>query len=164
MPTIEQTKAFVSQRHAGQEYRPGEPYTGHLYRVHDHLRRLFPDASEAVQHAALLHDVLEDTDTTEDELRALGYDDETIEIVRLVTKDPSDGFGYQERIEKVIIGSGNLGAMRVKRADNEDNGDPSLMVHMPPERQKSMMRKYMRARLALDEAIALIEQVHATPP
>jgi len=80
MPTIEDTKALIARAHAKQTDKAGKPYVEHLMRVYhrskqkrasipDHL--VSPEEWEHVLHAALLHDILEDTPYTADDLSAL---------------------------------------------------------------------------------------------
>lgn len=88
MPTIEETQAWVHDLHHGQTDKAGQPYVDHVLRVHSRLLSLFPDASADVEHAALLHDAIEDCDVTADNLRRRGYSDAKIRIVEAVTKRP----------------------------------------------------------------------------
>jgi hypothetical protein len=59
MPTVDETIAFIKRAHAGQVDKAGNPYWQHPVSV---MGRLGPDATESEKLAALLHDVIEDTD------------------------------------------------------------------------------------------------------
>ena len=100
-PSLEETAALAGHWHAGQLDQACVPYVRHLMRVSRHLSRLFPEASMAERHAAWLHDVIEDTGITTDDLAGHGYAPEVIEIVVAVTKPPNDPRSYAERIYNV---------------------------------------------------------------
>ena len=142
-PNLDETAALAAELHAGQRDKAGEPYLGHLTRVVQNLTRLFPDASEAEQHAAWLHDSIEDTGITADALRARGYGERVIETVEAVTK-PVDTHDYQDWI-KTIAASGNISAMRVKLADLSDNADPARLSALPEPRAAMLRAKYAPA-------------------
>lgn len=150
-PTLEETAAFAGMLHATQTDKAGMPYIGHLARVSRHLLRLFPDATLAERHAAWLHDSLEDTPTTAEDLAARGYDPAVVAIVIALTK-PDDVPSYQAWIERLAAG-GFVSAMRVKLADLSDNGDPVRLAKLPPEKAQSLMQRYGRAMATLSAAL-----------
>lgn len=114
--------------------KAGKPYIGHLYRVSE---RLF-DYKEKC--AGLLHDTLEDIEgMTVEDLRYIGIPEDIIEIVVLVTKQK--GLTYDEEITK-IISSGNAHAMRLKKADMQDNMDKVRMSMLEEHVQKRLKAKY----------------------
>jgi (p)ppGpp synthase/HD superfamily hydrolase len=153
MPTIDDTKAWVTELHDGQFDKAGAPYIGHVLRVFRTLLRTFPDASEDVQHAALLHDTIEDCGITAETLRNLGYSEATIEIVAAVTKIPGDGLTYAERIDR-LAASGPIGAVQVKICDLMDNSDPTRLSALPAEKAASLSRRYERALKGLRVSLA----------
>lgn len=141
MPTIDETIAFIKNAHAGQTTKSGEPYWTHPVGV---MELLPATASDDERHAALLHDVIEDCGIAEDDLRAAGYSENTIEIVKLVTrptgaKQPS----YMDWIRS-IAASGNAGAIRVKLADNKHNSLPERIAMLPPE-ERDIAKRYERS-------------------
>src|SRR4051794_28387272 len=131
MMTSADAKAFARIQHAGQVDKVGAPYVEHLERVAfaaEHRAQQARDLGlavdpDAVVQAAWLHDVIEDTPVTADELRGAGYAAAVVEMVELLTKPPGRET-YEERIA-AIIQSGNLGAILIKLSDNEDNTDPA---------------------------------------
>jgi (p)ppGpp synthase/HD superfamily hydrolase len=127
--TLAETFAFMRQAHHGQVDKSGKPYWQHPLRV---MYRLGAQATEAERHAALLHDVIEDCPVTYDDLRARGYSEEVIEIVRLVSKDPLSGQTFRQWIT-TLAQSGNVAAMHVKLADLADNLSPARLKTLPPE-------------------------------
>ena len=129
---VNETIEFIRLAHEGQFY--GEDhYFLHPIAVADNI----PNATETEYLAALLHDVVEDTDNTIDSIAA-GWSAEVAYVVSLVTKDNS--LSYEENISR-IIDSGNVSAMRVKLSDNQINyaGDKN---HMKPERAERLSKKY----------------------
>ena len=150
---------LAREAHAGQVDKAGYAYTSHLARVQDRFDGLTDREqrdewtsrrTEDLFSACWLHDVVEDTPVTLDDLLLRGFSDETIEVVRLLTKAPVDARTYDERIT-ALIASGNLGAILVKLADVEDNGDPARLALLP-EDQRGIGERYQRARARLHEA------------
>jgi len=113
MPTLEDAIALAMKAHLGQKDRVGEPYILHPLRV---MFRLGWDAPEAARIAAVLHDVVEDTAIQLRDLRRLGYSEEVLAAVELLSRRPEDS--YEQFIERVLP---NSTARKVKRADLEDN-------------------------------------------
>ena len=92
----------------------GFPYIIHLLKVYSNVS----DYKEKV--CALLHDIIEDTDITYDDLRDVGYSEEIIDILTILTK--IKGEDYRDYIKR-IIDSGNTHAMNIKLADLRHNMD-----------------------------------------
>jgi (p)ppGpp synthase/HD superfamily hydrolase len=138
MPTIEQTVAFIQMAHTGQKDKAGNPYWHHPVSV---MRRLGDDATEAERLTALLHDVIEDTTYTADDLLAIGYPQEVVSAVQMLSRP--QGLTYMEWIRS-LAASGNHIAIRVKIADNEDNSDPARIAALPPE-GRDIVNRYQRS-------------------
>jgi (p)ppGpp synthase/HD superfamily hydrolase len=131
---VSATIAFIAEAHRGQKY--GDmPYFFHPVEVAmkalEIVDGLLPGEdvrylSESVALVALLHDIIEDTDYTEDNLRAR-YSDDVVDADVLLTLD--EKLDYLANIQR-IIDSRNLRAMIVKLADNRVNrgGDKSKMT------------------------------------
>lgn len=153
MPTIEETQAWAHDLHHGQTDKAGQPYVDHVLRVHSLLLLLFPEVSTAVEHAALLHDAIEDCDVTADDLRRRWYSVETIQIVEAVTKRPDSKQTYAERIEN-LARSGPLGALQVKIADLLDNSDPARLALLPEDKFASLRQRYRKALDRLQAALS----------
>jgi len=113
MPTLEDAIALAVEAHRGQKDKVGEPYILHPLRV---MFRLGWDAPVAARMAAVLHDVVEDTKVKLPDLRKLGYSEEVLAAVELLSRRPEDS--YEQFIERVLP---NRVARMVKRADLEDN-------------------------------------------
>src|SRR5438132_11595481 len=99
MATLEDAIALAVKTHRGQKDKTGEPYILHPLRV---MFRLPWDAPDAAKIAAILHDVVEDSDgnVTLAHLRELGYPEEVIDAVRLLSRRPSDT--YEQFIERLL--------------------------------------------------------------
>ncbi len=152
MPSIEETKLWIRDLHAGQTDKAGQPYIGHVLRVYENLLRLFPDTSDDTQHAALLHDTIEDCDVDADDLRARGYSEDVVRMVEAVTKDSYGKLTYAERIER-LAQSGDVGAIQVKIADLADNSDPARLAVLSADTSASLLKRYSNALDVLHKAL-----------
>jgi hypothetical protein len=105
--------AFVASAHHGQTDKAGRPYIEHLLDVSGRAAKFGPDA----RVAGLLHDLLEDTKTTPEELRGLEVSDAVIDAVETVTRRRDESYG--QFIDRVVDRGGL--ALIIKRADLESN-------------------------------------------
>jgi (p)ppGpp synthase/HD superfamily hydrolase len=127
----------------------GNPYSEHCDRVEQRL----PDwVTEDARCAALLHDIIEDTPVTADDLRADGFSDRTVWLVEKLSRRPEDGT-YIEWI-KAIAATGDAELIAIKLSDNIDNSDPDRIAALPPE-QRDIVRRYERARRILEPALLI---------
>lgn len=109
----------------------------HSFRVAETLRR-FEYGDDAVL-AGLLHDIIEDSDTTFDELRAMGFSGRVIELVGLCThKDEIENTDarWTEMIGRLIVAR-DEDAWAIKAADLADNVHDSDSMR---EERKRFMR------------------------
>ena len=115
---------FSLEKHEGQKRKSGEPYVMHTLSVAKILSDLNMDA--VTVSAGLLHDVLEDTDTTYEELREL-FGEEIANIVEGVTKIGRINFrnlkeAQAENFRKLIIATAkDIRVVIVKLADRLHN-------------------------------------------
>lgn len=137
--------ALAAKLHAGQVDKAAKPYIEHLARVADILRMRYPDATPAELEAAWLHDALEDTSATAASLLAAGISEKAVEIIRQLTKP--HGAVYLDWIVS-LVRTGNVSAIRVKLADNEDNQNPDR-VAMVPGADRMVETRYAPARALL---------------
>ncbi len=149
MPTIDETIAFIEKANAGQTDRGGAPYDLHPVAV---MRRLPADVDDEVRLAALLHDVIEDTPYTREDLAAMGYSARTLEAVDWVTQTPGDTRSYPEKIAAIIAG-GNMDAIQVKFADMSENADPERLARLDAESRAYFIGKYAAPLEALKAAL-----------
>ena len=139
--TAQKALKFIKKAHAGQKYG-NSPYWTHPKAVADVGKKFFGSKFDKKTYiAALLHDVIEDTPYKEAELKKLGFDKDTLDAVKLLTKDKS--MSYADNIQR-IIQSGNKRAMMVKYADNYINftGDKSAW---DPEKKAASQAKYKKS-------------------
>lgn len=101
---------IAATAHRDQKRKDGSPYILHP------LRLMFKVDGEIEQLAAVLHDVVEDTDWTLDQLEEEGFPKELIAVVDLLTH--RDGVSYEDYILKIAM---NPIATQVKLADLTDN-------------------------------------------
>jgi len=78
------------EAHKDQTDKSGMPYVFHPF----HLAEQMSDEKTTV--VALLHDVIEDTDYTLDDLKNMGYSDDILSAIALMTND--DGVPYMEYV------------------------------------------------------------------
>jgi (p)ppGpp synthase/HD superfamily hydrolase len=150
--TLDETRTLARALHDGARDALGRPYCAHLDRVLAHLVRLFPEADEAERHAALLHSVVEEKRTTLAALRAAGYPEPVVEMVKWNTRPRgADAPAYLDWIRE-LAANAPLGAVRIKIADNEDNNDPQRIVRLP-ESERSVSAVYDAARAILEDAL-----------
>ena len=154
-PSINDTLALIRELHKNQKDQSGNPYVEHPIRVKNTLVTLFPNASEDMIHAALLHDTIEDCDIDEDFLRIKGYSEDCIEMVRILSKPKDDQRPYDQVIEE-LINTGNSGAIKIKIADNTDNLDPDRLQKLreqTPQKAEKLESRYTASIEKLRAAI-----------
>jgi (p)ppGpp synthase/HD superfamily hydrolase len=134
MELLERAISIALRVHAGQTDRYGSPYILHPLYV------MLQMDTEAEMAAAVLHDVLEDSETTLNDLRREGFPEEILEAVRLMTHD-KDTISYQEYVTRL---KPNRIARKIKLADLRHNMDIRRMDRV---RQEDMARleKYRAA-------------------
>ncbi len=147
-PTINETIVLVSELHRDQVDKLGAPYYFHPMRV---MMRLGPNATDAEKHAALLHDVVEDTDATLITLRDRGYSGDVLVMVGLASR--IEGETYDAFIDRIIV-SGHHGTMRIKLGDLYDNSDEERLRDAPVEIREKLLAM---ARTRYHPAIAKLK-------
>lgn len=115
-PTLQDTYELIKKHHIKLDKTGDIPYFWHLTRVM--LRNKSVD--ENVLHIALLHDIVEDTDITLEDLRKLGYNDKIIEAVRWCSKNEFSELSFVEWMTK-FGKEATHEAVLVKIADISDN-------------------------------------------
>lgn len=130
--------------HDGQKDKQGKPYILHPLGVWRRLQQAGHD--EHVQIAGLLHDVIEDTPVTADQL----YEQfsESAALVEIVSRKEEES--YDVYIDRVCQSEASIA---VKLADIEDNLDPERGP-IPDSLRAPLRARYERARRKLRSACA----------
>lgn len=139
MPTLEDAIALAVQAHRGQVDKVGQPYALHVLRV------MFRLETEQERIVAVLHDVIEDTSYTPDDLHALGYSEEVLAALDCLTRRSTET--YEQFIERAAA---NPLARRVKLADLEDNMDIRRLPAIT-EKDRERLDRYIRSWRRLKE-------------
>lgn len=113
MITIEQAVELAFKAHKGQKDLEGKPEIMHPMIVG------MQGKTKQEKIAGILHDVVEDSSYTLDDLRKLGVDEEILEALALLTHDKAK-MSYDEYVEN-IAKSGNTTAIAVKLNDLKHN-------------------------------------------
>ena len=135
---LEEAIALAVEAHKKQKDKSGQPYILHPLRV------MFRLQSETERIVAVLHDVVEDSEITFDDLRQMGYNEEVIEALDGVTRREEET--YEEFINR---SQQNPISRRVKLADLEDNMDIRRLSRELTERDYKRLQRYKQAWLQL---------------
>lgn len=124
------------EAHEGQSDKQGEPYIFHVMRV------ALAVEGEGARALALLHDVVEDSEWTLDDVHDAGIREEVVISLRYLTRTKSETYaGYIED----LIEYGDPDAIAVKLADLRDNLRPERIAALPPEQAASLSKRYHAA-------------------
>ena len=133
---------IATKAHQGQIDKAGNPYILHP------LRAMLSRQDDTERICAVLHDVIEDTEVTFEDLRNEGFSEEVLSALDCVTK--RDKESYDEFIDRIIK---NKTACYVKLADLRDNMDLSR-IKTPTERDYKRIEKYKKAEERIIDALA----------
>lgn len=134
MSLLRSAETVATDAHSGQIDIGGHSYVEHPKYVANSV-----DCLEQ-KIVAWLHDVLEDTELTEKDLRRLGFTESIIHSVRLLTKNKS--INYEEYL---WILKQDRNAREVKLVDLAHNIDTSRLGRELKERDKKRLEKYKQA-------------------
>lgn len=124
---------FCFESHKDQTDKSGMPYVFHPF----HLAEQMIDEETTI--VALLHDVIEDTPCTPDDLRAMGFGEDVLEALALMTHDKR--IPYMDYVAKI---KENEIARTVKLADLRHNSDLTRLDEID-EKAKTRVEKYKAA-------------------
>lgn len=144
----DQTKKALKlcfEAHKDQVDKSGMPYVFHPFFLAEQM------TDEITSVVALLHDVVEDTDYTMDDLRAMGFSKEAIEALTLLTRDPA--LPYPDYVAAI---KPNPVARAVKLADLRHNSDLSRLGTID-EKALARVQKYRAAITLLETTIKLVQ-------
>ncbi len=132
--SVEDALELAIQSHRGQIDKYGQPYILHVLGVAARCRTI------EEKTVAFLHDVVEDTDTTLDDLRTLGFSERIVVAVSLLSRHKGENYeAFVERIAPDPL------ARAVKLADLEQNMDFRTSTRTMKDRDGERMEKYRRA-------------------
>ena len=121
------------EAHKDQIDKSGMPYVFHPF----HLAEQMADENTTI--VALLHDVIEDTEYTLDDLRKFGFAEDVLSAISLMTH--SDDVPYMEYVMKIKT---NPIAKAVKLADLKHNSDMSRLDQIT-QTDEERAKKYKQA-------------------
>lgn len=137
MNNYELALKIATETHKGQVDKAGIPYINHPLTV----ASLVDTEEEKI--VALLHDTIEDTNITEQDLIDYGFPNEIVEAVKLLTHNKN--VPYMDYVAKI---KDNELARKVKIADLTHNSDLSRLKEIT-EKDKKRYEKYQKALLYL---------------
>ena len=135
------------EAHKNQIDKSGMPYVYHPF----HLAEQMQTEEETI--VALLHDVIEDTDYTIDDIKASGFSDQVIEALMLMTHDES--VPYMDYVKTI---KNNSIATEVKLADLKHNSDLSRFDKID-EKAIKRVQKYAEAVFLLAGEDATVDNL-----
>ena len=138
MHQLERAISVALRAHEGVLDKSGQPYILHP------LHLMMQMETEDAQITAVLHDVVEDSDISLQDLADMGFSPRVIEALALLTHD-SDAHSYAEYIDRI---NGNALARQIKLADLQHNMDARRLPAPLSERDWERLQKY---RLAWDK-------------
>ena len=137
MSTIEKAVEIAARHHAGATDKAGNPYLYHP------LRLMFSVETDHEKIAAVLHDVVEDTPVTLDDLKEQGFHPDIINAVDALTKRPGES-----QIEAATRAADNEIARVVKLADVTDNMDLGR-ISEPEDKDFERLKEYVKVKRIL---------------
>ncbi len=152
---IQKAYDFAYNAHEGQLRNSGEPYFIHVVATAKTLARLGMDTKTIV--AGLLHDVIEDTDITEEMLEA-EFGQDIVTLVNGVTKLGTMKYrGHERHVESLrkffMAMANDLRILIIKLADRLHN--VSTLEHVRPEKQKRIALETIEIHARLADRIGM---------
>lgn len=138
-PMTKKALKLCFEAHRDQTDKSGMPYVFHPF----HLAEQMTD--EYTVTVALLHDVVEDTDITFEDITGMGFPAEVTDALKLLTHD--DAVEYMDYVAKI---KHNPIAKAVKLADLSHNSDTSRL-DVVDEKALKRVEKYAAAIKLLND-------------
>ena len=138
-PLTKKALRLCFKAHRDQLDKSGIPYVFHTF----HVAESMPD--EITATVALLHDVVEDTDYTLEDLAAMGFPPAVMDALALMTHDDSVPY-----LDYVAVLKSNPVARCVKLADLRHNSDLSRL-DVVDEKALARVEKYRKAIEMLEQ-------------
>lgn len=130
--------AITAETFKDKTDKGGHPYILHCLRVMNAV-----SGDECIKCAAVLHDIVEDSEYTFEDLTKLGFSDKTVGLLHLLTHQKETS--YDDYIKAISV---SPEAIEIKKADLRDNSDITRLKGL---RKKDLDRieKYHRAYIYL---------------
>lgn len=146
---VEKAYHFSAQKHHGQKRNSGEPYMVHAVAVAINCAKFGMDIETIV--GALLHDVLEDTETSEEEV-GKEFGENILFLVKGVTKLSKLKYrGHERHVESMrkffIAMSEDVRVLVIKLADRLHNVE--TLQHVRPDKQKRIALETIEVHASL---------------
>lgn len=141
---FEKTEALIEKLFEGKVDKGGYPYLNHLHEVSSKVE------GDDAKLIGLLHDVIEDTEMTRDELLELGYSEHIVSSIEVLTR--KKGEDYPDYIER-IIASNNKDALNVKLADLNHNMDISRIKNPTVNDVDRIEKRYRPAYIKISNKL-----------
>jgi (p)ppGpp synthase/HD superfamily hydrolase len=161
MSNIEQALEIALAAHRGQKDCNGKPAILHALRVMARLDHFAAPPDPQAQIVALLHDVVEDSECTLENLAQQGFSSEIVAAVDALTRRDNESYSSLVRRAKA-----NPLATAVKRSDLADHLDPHNVHFQDSDREKhtQRIRRYVRATLYLKDRMTEQEYLDGASP
>jgi (p)ppGpp synthase/HD superfamily hydrolase len=143
--TIEKALEIAAKAHNGVKDKQGEPYILHPIRV------MMGVDGESARIVGVLHDVVEDTEVTIDDIKAEGFSDEVLAALALVTHAADQSYA-----DYVVACKANDIARQVKLSDLRDNSSLNRLLMRPEKFQTdaARMQKYVLSYRFLSDEVS----------
>ncbi|MBE5816323.1 MAG: HD domain-containing protein [Clostridiales bacterium] len=138
-PITKKALKLCFEAHRDQVDKSGMPYVFHPFHLAEQMQ------TEETTIVALLHDLVEDTDYTIEDLTSMGFDKNITDAIALMTH--ADNVEYMDYVRKI---KNNPIAREVKLADLKHNSDLTRL-DIVDEKALSRREKYLKAIKLLEE-------------
>lgn len=139
--------SYAAKKHAGQMRRDGTEYIFHPIRVSEKLRD-YGVTDEIVTSSALLHDTLEDTDATLEELRNL-FGEEVANTVSWLTTDEAKMKELKEDQSMKMRDSGNCETIPIVK---------EMKSLLPEAKEEAILRRQAKALYMVNKLKEMYEK------
>jgi (p)ppGpp synthase/HD superfamily hydrolase len=145
---IDLALAVTTSRFQGIVDEDGQPYILHCLRV------MLSFSDPVLQQVGLMHDLIEDTSVTIDELRQHGFAEQVVGAIELLTRTADMSYA-----EYILGLKNNTIAKQVKLADLRDNAALWRALYRPnrPEKDLQQAGRYILSYQFLEERISQAE-------
>lgn len=154
---------FAYFAHKGQVDKGGVEFYLHPLHV---MLGLGPDATDEEKQVAMLHDVLEDTKHTAQDLLDLGFSPSVVDAVVLLTRPMGENHPTYKDWIRSLADCGNITVLKVKLSDSRHNAREDRPL---PESESGLRERYiwaipvLEAALKREEALAYVAKMLLAP-